>query len=141
MADEKAQRRKQLAMIHLAKKELGLDDDLYRIVLKQNCGVESAADLDELGRRRLLSYFRSQGWGRSDYTNGKPHNFSEPSRKRLLAKIEAMLAEAGRPWSYANSMAKNICKVDRLAFCTPRDLGKIIAALVKDAKRHGRPVA
>lgn len=135
------QRRKDLAMIHLAKKELGLDDDLYRLVLKQNCGVESAADLDEAGRRRLLSFFRSQGWGRSDHSNGKPHNFKEPARARRMAKIEALLAEARYPWSYANKLAKKICKKDRLAFCTPHELGAIIGALMKDARRHGRPVA
>jgi phage gp16-like protein len=135
------QRRKELAMIHLAKKELGLDEDLYRLVIKQNCGVESAADLDEAGRRKLLAFFRSQGWGRPDHANGKPHNFSEPSRARLMSKIEALLAEAKRPWSYATALAKKICKKDRLAFCTPHELGFIISALMKDAMRHGRPVA
>ncbi|MEW6708288.1 MAG: regulatory protein GemA [Candidatus Riflebacteria bacterium] len=135
------QRRKELAMIHLAKKELGLDEDLYRLVLKQNCGVESAADLDEQGRRKLLAFFRSKGWSRADHSNGKPHNFNEPSRARLMSKIEALLAEAKRPWSYATVIAKRVCKKDRLAFCTPHELGWIISALTKDAQRHNRPVA
>ena len=53
-------------MIHLAKKDLGLDDDLYRSVLQELCGVESSADLDALGRRKLIAYFREKGWGRND---------------------------------------------------------------------------
>jgi len=138
MSDNKDQRRKELAMIHLAKKELGLDDDLYRAVLHQVCGAESAGDLDDKGRRKLLVYFREKGWGRQDHNNGKPHNFNEAARKKLMSKIEAMLADSHRPWSYANAMAKRICKVDRLAFCTPAQLGKIIAALTYDAKRRNK---
>jgi len=64
--ENQLQRRKDLAMIHLAKKDLGLDDDLYRSVLQELCGVESSADLDALGRRKLIAYFREKGWGRND---------------------------------------------------------------------------
>jgi phage gp16-like protein len=138
MNENPDQRRKELAMIHLAKKELGLDDDLYRTVLQQVCGAKSAGDLDEKGRRQLLAFFRSKGWGRQDHQNGKPHNFKEPSRSRLMAKIEAQLADAGRPWKYANAMVKRMFGIDRLAFCTPAQLGKVIAALSYDAKRRGK---
>jgi len=58
-----------------------------------------------------------------------------------MSKIEAFLAEAGRPWSYADGMAKRMFKVERLTFCTPVHLNKIIAALTYDARRHGRRVA
>ena len=141
MKENQLQRRKDLAMIHLAKKDLGLDDDLYRSVLQELCGVESSADLDALGRRKLIAYFREKGWGRNDYTRGKPRNSSNTDRKRLMSKIEAFLAEAGRPWSYADGMAKRMFKVERLTFCTPVHLNKIIAALTYDARRHGRRVA
>ena len=141
MGNSKTQRTKEPAMIHLAKKELGLDDDLYRSILEQVCGVSSSKDLDQPGRRKLLAYFRGKGWGKRDYTKGKPHNMKASGRKRQLSKIEALLAEAKRPWSYADALAKRICKVDRIAFCAPAHLGKIIAALVYDAKRHGRDAA
>ena len=61
-------------------------------------------------------------------------------KQAMLKKIEAYLAEAGRPWSYAHAMAKRMSakKVERIQWCTPADLHKIIAALEYDARRHGR---
>ncbi|MDD2998369.1 MAG: regulatory protein GemA [Candidatus Riflebacteria bacterium] len=139
--DSPEQRRKDLAMIHLAKKDLGLDDDIYRDILKQCCGVESSAELDQPNRRKLLAFFRGRGWGRQDHRQNRPKNMNVPDRSRMLKKIEALLAEAKRPWAYADSLSKRICKVDSLAFCKPAQLGKIIAALTYDAKRHDRNVA
>lgn len=55
-------RNRQLAMIHVAKKELGLDEDLYRAILWEVCGVESSKDLDLAGRNRLLEHFREKGF-------------------------------------------------------------------------------
>ncbi|HNX76074.1 MAG TPA: regulatory protein GemA [Candidatus Rifleibacterium sp.] len=136
--DSPEQRRKDLAMIHLAKKDLGLDDDMYRDILKQCCGVESSADLDQPNRRKLLAFFRGRGWGRKDYRQGRPKNMNVPDRSRMLRKIEALLADAKRPWGYADALAKRICKVDSLTFCEPAQLGKVISALMYDAKRNGR---
>jgi len=134
-------RNKDLAMINIARKELGLDDDVYRGILKQVCNVDSLKHLDQPGRRKLIAYFRGKGWGKKDYTKGRPHNMQAPGRKRQLSKIQALLAEADRPWAYLDGMVKRMCKVDKLEFCTPAHLSKIISALMKDAKRHGRKVA
>lgn len=139
--DSPEQRRKDLAMIHLAKKELGLDDDMYRDILKQCCGVESSAELDQPNRRKLLAFFRGRGWGRKDHRQNRPKNMNVPDRSRLLKKIEALLAEAQRPWSYADTLAKKMWKVDSLTFCEPKHLNGIISALVRDAQRHGRRTA
>ena len=57
-----------------------------------------------------------------------------------MGKITALLAEAERPEAYADAMAKRMYKRDALAFCAPAELQGIVAALVKDAKRHGRQV-
>ncbi|MFO1417280.1 MAG: phage protein GemA/Gp16 family protein [Methylotetracoccus sp.] len=54
-----------------------------------------------------------------------------------MQKIEALLAKAKRPWSYAVALCKRICKKDRLEFCTSAELGKV-TALSYDAQRHGR---
>lgn len=57
----RGRRRADLARIHIAKAELGLDDATYRQVLKGLAGVTSAADLDARGRARVLAAFRE--WG------------------------------------------------------------------------------
>jgi phage gp16-like protein len=53
-----------------------------------------------------------------------------------MRKIGAQLTEAGYPWSYADALAKRICKRDSINFCDGAELSKIIAALNKDAQRR-----
>jgi len=48
----------QLAQIHIAKKELGLDEDTYRDVLERVTGQRSAKGQ----KRALLAEFRRIGW-------------------------------------------------------------------------------
>lgn len=45
-------RKNELAKIHLAKKQLALDDDEYRAILLSVTGRQSAADLDWQGRNK-----------------------------------------------------------------------------------------
>ncbi len=54
--------RKQLAAIHIAKKELGLDDDTYRLMLREVGGVDSAKCLDARGCSLVLDAMRAKGW-------------------------------------------------------------------------------
>jgi hypothetical protein len=51
-----------LALIHLAKAQLGLDDDTYRAMLRATAGVESAGALDAAGRARVIEHLRSRGF-------------------------------------------------------------------------------
>ncbi len=139
-------RRRELAKIHIAAKALGMDasdrdpNSDYRSMLWAVARVRSSADLDGAGRRRVLDHLKAVGFKPKPGTprTGRPHNLGSEERGPQLAKIEAMLASAGRAWAYADGMAKKMFKVDRVTFCTPEQLRKIIAALVYDAKRHGR---
>lgn len=55
-------RSRDLAKIHLARAQLGMDDDTYRDILWTVGRVRSAAELDFAGRARLLEHFRKCGW-------------------------------------------------------------------------------
>lgn len=59
--------RRDLAKIHIAKKELKLDDDTYRGVLWDRYGKESAAELSERQVADLIEHFRQKGWRPSTY--------------------------------------------------------------------------
>lgn len=133
-----ASRRGELAMIHVAKKSLALDDEEYRSILKRVTGKESSADLNAAGRKELIDYFKKIGFKVVAKTAGRPRPTGAGDRKRLILKIEAQLADAARPWAYADAMAKRICKIEKIDWCEPAHLLKIIAALSYDAKRHGR---
>lgn len=134
-------RRRQLAAIHLGKKALRMADEAYREFLWNTAGVRSAAELDADARRAVLEAMRRLGFvdGKAKHSHaGRPHNIGQAERGPQLRKIEAFLLEAGRPWAYADEIARRVCKVDRLAWCNGEQLRKIIAALAYDAKRHGR---
>ena len=136
-------RRRDLARIHIAIKQLGIDEPTYRAMLQMVAGVDSAADLSVSGRREVLSHLNRVGFrpkaGRMRFP-GRPDmdGLEGTGKKAMLKKIEAYLAEAKRPWSYVHAMAKKMCNVDRVEWCDPDQLRSIIAALEYDARRHGR---
>ncbi|MDO9104062.1 MAG: regulatory protein GemA [Methylovulum sp.] len=120
----------ELANIHIAKQQLGLDDDTYRAMLQQVAGVNSSKDLTPAGRVKVLEHLKTVGFvpktanafkGRPKTTDSNPQ----------LKKIEALLADAGQPWSYALAIAKRMYKKDRLEFCSSGELTGVITALIK----------
>lgn len=134
-------RRSDLAKIHLAAKQLHLDRETYEAMLFSIARVRSAKDLDHAGRRRVLDHLKSRGFKAKTkpggHHKGVPHNIDSDARGLLLRKIEAQLADASRPWTYADGMAKKMFHVEKLAFCDVEQLRRIIAALSYDAKRRG----
>lgn len=55
-------RRDLLAQIHIAKKELGLDDDTYRAVLARVAGRDSAAKLSDGQLTLVIKDLKARGW-------------------------------------------------------------------------------
>jgi len=86
-------RREELAKIHIAKKDLGLSDEIYRDIIYQAGSVESSADLDYRGRAAVLERFAELGW------KSKTRSPAPGSRSRTLAddpqskKIRALWLE------------------------------------------------
>jgi phage gp16-like protein len=54
--------RSDLARIHIAKQELGLDDASYRGLLQDRYHLDSAADLTPGQAADLIALFRAKGW-------------------------------------------------------------------------------
>ena len=82
-----------LSKIHIAKQQLGMDDDIYRGLLARVAGVRSSKELSTRQASAVLNEFERLGWKPkpSSKVKGKPHNFKElPERIR---KIEAQLAD------------------------------------------------
>lgn len=147
-------RRVLLAKVHVAKKQLGLDEPEYRALLAAH-GVESSAQLSPRSLEGLLEHFRELGWQeaprKAAAKDPKPKTMRPESpqdaRIAMLYKVEAMLAEKGRkegtyvPWSYAVAILQRQCGVERLEWASPEQLAAVIAALDRDAKRKGRRTA
>lgn len=130
------------------------EDDYRNIILDVSGGrTDSSKECTPAERRDLIERLKDvtgdrrpgrvqngqKGRKRNSYP-GRPRNMEAGDRAALLGKIEAQLTEAGRAWAYADGIARNMFKVDKVAWCKPEQLQKIVAALTYDAKRHGRRI-
>jgi len=131
-------RQRDLARIHLFKKQLGLDDETYREMLLNLTGKSSAGEMNRYERWKILQEMSRLG-ARAFQANGHPGRPQAPApeKARLLSKIEAQLTEADRSWAYVNAMAKRMFGVDLVQWCEPEQLVKIVAALNYDHQRKG----
>lgn len=90
----KALRSRDLAQIHIAKQQLGLDDDTYREMLFTVTRKRSASELDAHERNQVLQHLMSRGW--------KPKQAPQPARAekappqvRLIYALWGLLARNG----------------------------------------------
>lgn len=143
--DPAVARRRILGAIHATAKKLDLEDDVYRCLVER-VSAEHGAPQRSSGKctpvqlRAIANELRrltgepARTTERAKTWAGKPKGDLAPQ----LTKIEALLADAGREWAYAHSVAKRVCKVARVEWCNPDQLGKLIAALQIDADRRAR---
>lgn len=130
-----------LAKIHIAKKQLGMDDETYRAMLRTHGGVDSSKALSPVGMAKVLAHLERCGFKPTTAAKaGRTAPRVGAGRKAQVRKIEALLADAGRPWAYADTLVKKLfastTKIERVEFCDSDHLGKVIAALAIDAKRR-----
>ncbi|WP_069861387.1 gp16 family protein [Pseudomonas citronellolis] len=129
-----------LSKIHIARQQLGLAEDVYRQKLQSMFGKGSAKDLNLRQAEQLLAEFKRLGWQPrpSAKSAGKPHNFSSPAMPELITKIEAQLADMKLPWAYADALARQMYKVQRVAWLRkPAQLTGLIAALHAEQEKRG----
>lgn len=129
-------RNRELAQIHIAKQQLCMTDEDYRAMLWAKGRVRSSKDLDYAGRKAVIDHLVSLGFKIT--RKGRPHNIGSAARGPQLKKIEALLADAGRPWAYVSGMAKRMFQVDRVDLCHEGQLQALIAALTYDQQRQER---
>lgn len=132
-------KKKLIARVKIAQKQLGMEDATYRELLHNSFRVESCTKLNTKQLAQLLGQLIALGF-KPSYK--KPENKSFPQK---LAKIEALLAEKGKaenrviPWSYALAILhrqNNGC--GDFTTASGQALDGVIAALVRDARRKNR---
>jgi hypothetical protein len=99
----------QLARIHIAAKDLGLDDVVYRQILINETGKRSAADLTYGQARTVIEYFESAGWKPKnegsgfnvehrtlniERPSGQKNGFASPRELRMIQGMWADLSYA-----------------------------------------------
>jgi phage gp16-like protein len=134
-----------IAKIHIGKEQVGMSDYDYRKALFEIGGcrpprgkVASSTLLTAAGLEAMVAHLTSLGaeFKRPAHAGKKPRMV--PDLQELLNKVDAYLAEAGRPMSYADGIAQRMYKIERVAWLNAAQLRGVIAALDKDAKKAGR---
>lgn len=132
-------RHRQLAAIHLAKRDLGLSEEDYRAALRNATGLESAGDMSDQQRGKVLAEMRRRGFQSAPRKpeprafGARPHNFKTNPQ---YSKIEALLHECNKPWHYAGGIGRKMFGKPRIEMCSAAELRGIITALEKYRRRH-----
>lgn len=139
-------KRREIQFIHIAKQQLGMDDDTYRAMLLSVAGVSSSTELDIRGRKQVLDHLKTCGF--KVRSTGKATGASKAKPSRPLAsdpesrKIRAlwiMLHELGAVRNPAEealaSYVKRLTKVDALQWIDGHQSEVVIESLKKWAMR------
>ncbi len=134
-------RKRELAMIHIAKQQLGMADDSYRDILWAVARVRSAANLDYAGRKAVLDHLKACGFTTKAPKAKRPGawdwvNNAAADRQAMLRKIAVVLKDANREKAYVDAIAKQMFGVDLVEFCKPDQLHRIVSALEFDRRRR-----
>jgi phage gp16-like protein len=114
--------RSELAKIHIAKKELGLDDSTYRGVLWDRYHKESAADLTPEQASDLVELFRQKGW--------RPASFAQRGLiYALWRRLESERAIAHPSAGALESFVKHATGKDNLRRLTVHEASRVIERL------------
>lgn len=131
--------RSKLAQIHIAKSQLGLSDDDYRALLARVAGVSSAKELTNRNVGAVINEFQRLGWKPAPAKRaGRKAPRPPRTRASVMRKVEALLADSGRPWAYADGMAQRMFNIERVDWLDDDQLTRLMQGLVIDAKRRGK---
>ena len=129
------QKQKQLAIIHLAKKQLGLDDEAYRAILS-GAGISSAKDIEsDTQFNMVMGAFMRLGFLPSGHKINKGRS-TVPNSPGMITRpqdyyIKGLWALASRAKDERSlrRMVKRIGKVDDVSFLSRRNASALILAL------------
>jgi hypothetical protein len=130
------QNQKRLAIIHLAKKQLGLDEDAYRAILS-GAGVSSAKDIEtDLQFNTVMGAFTRLGFLPSGHRVNKYRSTVSGSNPAMISPSQEYYIKG--LWSLASRvkdekslrrMVKRVGKADDISFLSRRSASALILAL------------
>ena len=133
-------RRSMIAKVHIAKAQLGLNDDDYRAVLLRVGGALSAADLSDAKLADVIAEFSRKGFTAKARKPGKPRPADHPVALKARAMWISLhqLGEIDNPSEAAlEAFACRQLGVDRFQWADQARGYKLIEALKAMAQRAG----
>lgn len=131
-------RRQKLAVIHIAKKRLGITDKNYRALLHEAAGVQSAADLrNDTQYFTLMRAFRAASCKSRRKHPAKDEGLHCTKAQHYYIRGLWELASRSKTERSLRVMIKRICNVDDLSFLSKAGATKVILALRDIAEKAG----
>jgi phage gp16-like protein len=139
-------RNAELGKIHIAKKDLSLDDETYRSMLWTCARVHSSAELDHAGRAKVLDHLKARGWKPKPAAKSKSSvKLSNEPQHKMIRGLWLQLHANGiviDPSEKAIArFIKNQTKIDRLEWLSGRQASQIIERLKSWLSRTSQKVA
>lgn len=136
--------------VFAACRQLDMDTDARRDMLRQVVGVDSTTKLTMDTAETVLKHLRSVGAVRPTKARNVGQHPGTPSKSRpgtggLISKIEAQLADMGLAWEYARQIMKRVSGgwqqegkigIEAFEFAPPDALKKVIAALAYEQEKR-----
>ena len=122
--------KKQTAIIHVAKKQLHLDDEAYRAILQKIAKVSSSSELSDKSFRTLMKHFETLGF-QSTNPDFKARNRNMATQQQINF-IEGLWQDytdgCGTPFTLGRWLERTF-KVSHARFLTKYKAQKAITAL------------
>ncbi|KZX94645.1 hypothetical protein A3718_00910 [Erythrobacter sp. HI0019] len=131
-------RRSMLAKIHVAKKQLAMDEDDYRQLLFEQTGHGSAGDCTDAQLARVIERMKAIGFRPLPRAGKKAATHPMARKARAMWISLHHLGVVQNPAEEAlEAFARRQLKCERLSWANQRDAHKLIEALKAMAQRNG----
>lgn len=124
-----------LAKIHIAKKQLAMDEDSYRAMLRSVGGVESSRDLTPLAASRVLRHLERSGFKPTGKLAASDRPAADDAQSRKILALWLALHARGVVHNASNealaAYVKRQTGVEALQWLTPAQATRVIEALKK----------
>lgn len=127
-----------IGVIKTGQSLLGWDDVTYRSVLVRLTGKSSSTKCSIRELEDVKEYMHSKGFPRQAPKGKGRRPKVANRRKAMLAKIEALLADSGLSWAYAEGIASRMYGQKVLEWLDDEQLNSVMIALIQRARREGR---
>lgn len=136
--------KKQIALIHVAKKQLALDEVSYRAILKTYGGVNTSKDLDYKGFLAVMKHFercgfRSKNWPPKKSANNRPGMATDAQLRKIKASWLTLWGSyygKGNEWEALHGFLRKRVGVSHENFLTFNQAHQVIEAVKAIVQRR-----
>lgn len=129
-------KRREIQLIHIAKQQLGMDDETYRAMLWAVARVKSSTELDFAGRKKVLDHLKACGF-KPAVSKKRPQSrpLADDLQSTKIRELWLTLHANGKvrnpDESALAAFVKRQTKVDALQWLTTKQASAVIEELKK----------